>query len=115
MQAATVTAGVESRIVHATVHDKPVNATHWSTRTLAADPGVEATRIHHVGHSNGLKPHLSRGFKLSRNPCFEDSCFVLAGAIGHLRPDVALGLGLAPRLLEHLQPGLVAEDQRRVQ
>jgi transposase len=28
---ATVKAEVESRIVHATLHDKPVNATHWST------------------------------------------------------------------------------------
>ena len=32
---ATVTAAMESRIVQATLHDEPINATHWSTRTLA--------------------------------------------------------------------------------
>ena len=37
---ATVTAEVESRIVHATLHDKPINATHWSTRTLAEHLGL---------------------------------------------------------------------------
>ena len=57
---ATVTAEVESRIVHATLHDKPVNATHWSTRTLAEHLGLGATTIRRVWRSNGLKPHLSR-------------------------------------------------------
>ncbi|MDT4859064.1 hypothetical protein FQZ97_935600 [compost metagenome] len=33
----------------------------------------------------------------------------------HLRPHVALRLGLAPGLLEHLDRGLVAVDQVRVQ
>ena len=55
---ATVTAQVESRIVHATLHDKPVNATHWSTRTLAEHLGLGATSIRRVWRSNGLKPHL---------------------------------------------------------
>jgi len=63
---ATITAEIESRIMQATLHDKPVNATHWSTRTLAGHLGVRATTIRRVWQSNGLKPHLSRSFKLSR-------------------------------------------------
>ena len=70
---ATITAQIESRIVQATLHDKPINATHWSTRTLAEHLGVGATTIRRVWHSNGLKPHLSRTFKLSRDPHFEDT------------------------------------------
>ena len=69
---ATITAEIESRIVQATLHAKPVNATHWSTRTLAEHLGVGATTIRRVWQSNGLKPHLSRTFKLSRDPRFED-------------------------------------------
>jgi hypothetical protein len=57
---ATVTAEMESRIVHATLHDTPVNATHWSTRTLAEHLGTGATTIRRVWQSNGLKPHLSQ-------------------------------------------------------
>jgi hypothetical protein len=48
--------------VQATLHDKPINATHWSTRTLAAHLGVGATTIRRVWQANGLKPHLSRTF-----------------------------------------------------
>ena len=69
---ATITAEVESRIVQATLRDKPVSATHWSTRTLAKHLGIGATTIRRVWHSNGLKPHLSRTFKLSRDPRFEE-------------------------------------------
>ena len=37
---ATVTTEMESRIVQATLHDKPIDATHWSTRTLAEHFGL---------------------------------------------------------------------------
>ncbi len=42
----------------------PVNVTHRSTRTLAEHLGLGATTVRRVWHSFGLKPHLSRGFKL---------------------------------------------------
>jgi hypothetical protein len=35
---ATITAETESRIVQATLHDGPINATHWSTRTRGRTP-----------------------------------------------------------------------------
>ena len=35
----SVTSEIESRIVNATLHEKPAAATHWSTRTLAAHSG----------------------------------------------------------------------------
>jgi hypothetical protein len=53
---ATVTAAMESRIVQATLHEKPLNSTHWSTRMLADHLRVGATTIRRVWHSNGLKP-----------------------------------------------------------
>ena len=51
---ATMTAQAQSRIVHATQHAKLVDATHWSTRTLAEHLGVVATTIRRVWRSNGF-------------------------------------------------------------
>ncbi len=68
----SVTPEFESRIVNAMLHEKPAAATHWRTRTLAAHPGLGATTIRRVWRRNGLKPHLQRTFKLSRDPRFDD-------------------------------------------
>lgn len=76
---ASVMAEMESRIVQATLHDKPANATHWSTRTLAEHLGASATTVRRAWRNNGLKPHLSRTFKVSRDPRFEDKLLDVVG------------------------------------
>ena len=75
----TITAEVESRILTVTLHSKPAAATHWSTRTLAEHLGVGATTVRRVWQSNGIKPHLARSFKLSRDPRFEDKLLDVVG------------------------------------
>ena len=106
---ATVTAEVQSRIVHATLHDRPVDATHWSTRTLAAKLGLGATTVRRVWRSNGLKPHLSRTFKLSRDPRFEDKLLDVVGLYLN-PPEHALVLSCDEKsqiqALNRTQPGL---------
>jgi transposase len=106
---ATITAEVESRILQATLHTKPANATHWSTRTLAEHLGLGATTIRRVWHSNGLKPHLSRGFKLSRDPLFEDKLLDIVGLYMN-PPEHALVLSCDEKsqiqALNRTQPGL---------
>ena len=106
---ATVTAEVESRIVHATLHAKPIDATHWSTRTLAEHLGVGATTIRRVWRSNGLKPHLARTFKLSRDPRFEDKLLDVVG-LYMKPPEHALVLSCDEKsqiqALNRTQPGL---------
>ena len=57
---------VESKIIEKTTQRQPQSATHWSTRSLAADLGVSQSIVHRVWKANGLKPHLMRTFKLSR-------------------------------------------------
>jgi len=105
----TVTAQMESRIVQATLHDTPVNATHWSTRTLAAHLGTGATTVRRVWQSNGLKPHLSRSFKLSRDPHFEDKLLDVVGLYMN-PPEHALVLSCDEKsqiqALNRTQPGL---------
>ena len=106
---ATVTAEVESRIVHATLRDKPANATHWSTRTLAEHLGLGATTIRRVWRCNGIKPHLSRTFKLSRDPRFEDKLLDVVGLYMN-PPEHALVLSCDEKsqiqALNRTQPGL---------
>jgi AcrR family transcriptional regulator len=43
-----------------------------STRRLAAELGVAASTVWRHWQSHGLKPHIVRGFKVSRDPKFVD-------------------------------------------
>jgi hypothetical protein len=63
------------------LHSKPAAATHWSTRTLAEHLGLSATTIRRVWRRNGIKPHLTRTFKLSRDPRFEDKAAGRRGVV----------------------------------
>ena len=105
----TITGEVQSRIVHATLHTKPAAATHWSTRTLAEHLGLSATTIRRVWRRNGLKPHLARTFKLSRDPRFEDKLVDVVGLYLN-PPQHALVLSCDEKsqiqALNRSQPGL---------
>jgi len=70
---------LESKIICKTTQETPENATHWSTRTLAQELGVSQSMIHRVWKANGLRPHLVRTFKLSRDPHFEKKLIDVVG------------------------------------
>lgn len=70
---------VESEIIRRTTRKTPTNATHWSTRTLANELRVSQSMVHRVWKANGLKPHLIRTFKLSRDPHFEEKLIDVVG------------------------------------
>jgi transposase len=57
-------------IVRKTTQEIPAAGTHWSTRSLAKAMGLSPSTIGRVWRSHGLKPHLTRTFKLSRDPKF---------------------------------------------
>lgn len=57
-------------IVKKTLSKKPRNATQWTTRSLAEATGVSHMTIHRIWRAQGLKPHLTRTFKLSNDPNF---------------------------------------------
>lgn len=75
----SVTPEVESRIINITLHEKPPAATHWSTRTLGQHLHLSATTIRRIWRRNGLKPHLQRTFKLSRDAHFVDKLVDVVG------------------------------------
>ena len=53
-----------------TLEEKPPRGTHWSTRLMAEAAGVHHSQVGRVWHAHGLKPHLTRTFKLSTDPEF---------------------------------------------
>ncbi len=61
---------VIQEIVRKTTQETPKGRTHWSTRSLAKAMGLSPSTIGRAWRRHGLKPHLSRTFKLSRDPKF---------------------------------------------
>jgi len=57
-------------VLDATLNRRPKKATHWSVRSLSEELGLPRDFIHRVWRTFGLKPHLSRSFKLSSDPHF---------------------------------------------
>jgi transposase len=62
---------VEAVVVR-TLEDKPLDATHWSTRDLAKRAGMSASSVGRIWQAFGLKPWLVDTFKLSEDPLFVD-------------------------------------------
>jgi transposase len=67
------------RIIEMTTQQKPANATHWSTRTLAEALGTNHALVNRVWHANGLKPHLCHTFKVSNDPRFAEKLLDVVG------------------------------------
>lgn len=60
-------ADVEAVVVR-TLETTPTGATHWSTRTMAEKAGISHTLVGRIWRTFGLKPHLTRTFKMSPDP-----------------------------------------------
>ena len=57
-------------IVRRTLEERPPDATHWSTRSLARRAGVSPATVGRIWRAFGLKPHLLETFKISTDPLF---------------------------------------------
>ena len=104
-----------TKIIEWTTRRKPENATHWSTRTLAAVLGTSRNMVSRVWRANGLKPHLSRTFKLSNDPLFVEKLTDVVGLYLN-PPDHALVLSCDEKsqiqALDRTQPGLPIKKGR---
>lgn len=58
------------RVVVKTLEETPLDATHWSTRSMAKATGMSQSAVSRIWRAFGLKPHLSESFKLSPDPQF---------------------------------------------
>jgi transposase len=103
------------RLVELTTQSKPEAATHWSTRKMAAELGVSAASVSRHWRANGLKPHLVRGFKVSRDPKFVEKLEDIVG-LYLSPPEHALVLCCDEKsqiqALDRTQPGLPMKKGR---
>jgi transposase len=104
-----------ARLVELTTQGKPEAATHWSTRKMAAQLGVSAASISRHWRAHGLKPHLVRGFKVSRDPQFVEKLEDIVG-LYMSPPEHALVLCCDEKsqvqALDRTQPGLPLKKGR---
>jgi transposase/DNA-binding CsgD family transcriptional regulator len=61
---------IVNEVIEKTLHETPVNATHWSRRSMAEAIGLSDSTIGRIWRQHGLKPHLIRNFKLSNDRRF---------------------------------------------
>src|ERR1700758_2946564 len=57
-------------IVALTTQQRPDNATHWSTRSMAAAAGISEASVRRIWQAHGLKPHRIETFKISNDKPF---------------------------------------------
>jgi transposase len=104
-----------AKIIQVTLHQKPVDATHWSTRTLAKELSTSDSMVRRVWKANNLKPHLSRTFKLSNDPHFIEKTTDVVGLYLD-PPEHALVLCCDEKsqiqALDRTQPGLPIKKGR---
>jgi len=62
---------VEEVIVR-TLETTPKDATHWSTRSMAAEVGLTQSAVLRIWKAFGLQPHRQETWKLSKDPLFID-------------------------------------------
>ena len=110
-----LTAEKIAEVVHFTLHTKPTNATHWSLRSMAAAARLSPSSIQRIWSAHGLKPHLVKTFKLSRDPNFAAKVQDVVGLYLD-PPDRALVLSLDEKsqiqALDRTQPGLPMKKGR---
>jgi transposase len=104
-----------ARIVEATLQTKPKGSTHWSARTLAREQGVSKNTIQRIWQEHQLKPHLTKSFKLSRDPKFLEKLTDVVGV--YLTPPqnaVVLCVDEKSQIqaLDRTQPGLPLKPGR---
>ena len=104
-----------AKLVELTTQTKPVAATHWSTRTMGATLGVSASTVMRHWQAHGLKPHIVRGFKVSRDPNFVEKLEDIVG-LYMSPPEHALVLCCDEKsqvqALDRTQPGLPMKKGR---
>ena len=108
-RATVLTQQTVRRIVALTTQQKPAQATHWSTRSMAAAAGVSEASVRRVWRAHGLKPHRFDSFKLSNDPRFAEKLEDIIGLYLN-PPEHALVLSLDEKsqiqALDRTQPGL---------
>ena len=111
----TLTSAKVQEVIRKTTQEKPANATHWSTRTMAKAAGLSEKTVRRIWHKHGLKPHLVESFKVSKDPQFAEKLEAIVGLYLN-PPEHALVLCCDEKsqiqALDRTQPGLPLKPGR---
>jgi transposase len=69
-QPRTVSDAQVEEVIVKTLESTAKNATHWSTRSMAAEVGLTQSAVHRIWKAFGLQPHRQDTWKLSKDPHF---------------------------------------------
>ena len=102
-------------IVRITLEEKPANATQWSLASMSAKAGVSPSTVGRIWKAHGLKPHLSRTFKLSNDKHFAEKLEDVVGLYLN-PPENAIVFSCDEKsqiqALDRTQPGLPIKKGR---
>ncbi|MBL3600763.1 MAG: IS630 family transposase [gamma proteobacterium endosymbiont of Lamellibrachia anaximandri] len=106
---------LRNKVIRMTTQEKPSQATHWTSRTLAEELNTTHTFVHRVWKSVGLKPHLFNTFKVSNDPQFEEKLHDVVGL--YLSPPENAAVFCVDekssiQALDRTQPGLPLKKGR---
>jgi transposase len=87
----TVSDAAVERVLTRTLETKPVDATHWSIRSMAQACGLSRSTVNRIWRAFALQPHRTETFKLSKDPLFIEKVRDIVGLYLH-PPDRALVL-----------------------
>ena len=99
-----ITDAMVEQALTTTLETTPVDATQWSTRSLAKACGLSQTAVARIWKAFALQPHRATTFKLSKDPLFIEKVRDIVGLYLH-PPDKALVL---VRGREEPDPGAAA-------
>ena len=103
------------QVIAKTVQETPPHATHWSRSLMAEAVGISPSSVGRIWAEAGLKPHLTRSFKVSNDPMFEEKVTEIVGL--YLDPPeraVVLCVDEKSQIqaLDRTQPGLPLKKGR---
>jgi transposase len=102
-------------IVRTTLEETPANATQWSQTLMSAQAGVSPSTVGRIWKEHGLKPHLTKTFKLSNDKQFAEKLEDVVGLYLN-PPENAIVLSCDEKsqmqALDRTQPGLPMKKGR---
>lgn len=105
----TISDKTVEEVLTKTLEGVPGHLTHWSRRKMARETGIGQTSVGRIWMTFGVKPHVVRGFKLSKDPMFTEKVRDVVGLYLN-PPDKAIVLSVDEKsqcqALERAQPVL---------
>jgi transposase len=68
----TISDAMVEEVIVRTLETTPADATHWSTRSMAAQVGLSQSAVARIWRASALQPHRVETWKLSKDPLFLD-------------------------------------------